>query len=111
VDCSTSPPRINFGSQANFDTESFKLSADTKAKLRQVVPLIIGVASKNPDGQLLRRVVVEGYASKTGAYLLNLQLSMRRAEEVLCSLFENPRLGERALTLDEKRIVVVICFS
>lgn len=105
VDCSTSPPRINFGSQANFDTESFKLSADTKAKLRQVVPLIIGVASKNPDGQLLRRVVVEGYASKTGAYLLNLQLSMRRAEEVLCSLFENPRLGERALTLDEKRIV------
>jgi flagellar motor protein MotB len=72
VDCSTSPPRINFGSQANFDTESFKLSADTKAKLRQVVPLIIGVANKNPDGQLLRRVVIEGYASKSGAYLAKL---------------------------------------
>lgn len=103
VDCLTN--RINFGPQAFFATGRFELSSDTKLKLREVVPLVISVASKNPDSKLLRRVVIEGYASKSGSYLLNLQLSMRRAEEVLCSLFEGVRPNERALTLKEKQVV------
>lgn len=70
-----------------------------------MVPVIISVANKNPDRQLLRRVVIEGYASKSGTYLHNLQLSMRRAEEVLCGLFENPGANERGLTLEEKQVV------
>ena len=103
VDCQTN--RINFGPQAFFAVNSFEISSDTKAKLREVVPVIVGVATKNPDRKLLRRVVIEGYASKSGTYLLNLQLSMRRAEEVLCSLFDRPRQNERALTLGEKQVV------
>lgn len=103
VDCLTN--RINFGPQAFFATGRFELSSDTKLKLREVVPLVISVASKNSDSKLLRRVVIEGYASRSGSYLLNLQLSMRRAEEVLCSLFEGSRPNERALTLQEKQVV------
>lgn len=103
VDCLTN--RINFGPQAFFATGRFELSSDTKLKLREVVPLIISVASKNSDSHLLRRVVIEGYASRSGSYLLNLQLSMRRAEEVLCSLFEGSRPNVRALTLQEKQVV------
>ncbi len=103
VDCLTN--RINFGPQAFFATGRFELSGDTKLKLREVVPLVISVANKNPDSKLLRRVVIEGYASRSGSYLLNLQLSMRRAEEVLCSLFEGTRQNERALTLSEKQVV------
>jgi outer membrane protein OmpA-like peptidoglycan-associated protein len=103
VDCLTN--RINFGPQAFFAVNSFGISPSTKSKLREVVPVIISVANKNPDRQLLRRVVIEGYASKSGTYLHNLQLSMRRAEEVLCSLFENPSPNERGLTLQEKQVV------
>lgn len=103
VDCLTN--RINFGPQAFFAVNSFEISPDTKSKLRDVVPVIIGIANKNDDGKLLRRVVIEGYASKSGTYLHNLQLSMRRAEEVLCGLFEAPRPQERPLTLQEKQAV------
>ncbi|MBK8762401.1 MAG: OmpA family protein [Sulfuritalea sp.] len=103
VDCQTN--RINFGPQAFFAVNSFGISSSTKTKLREVVPVIISVANKNPDRQLLRRVVIEGYASKSGTYLHNLQLSMRRAEEVLCGLFENPGANERGLTLEEKQVV------
>ncbi len=103
VDCLTN--RINFGPQAFFATGRFDLTTDTKLKLREVVPLVISVARKNSDSKLLRRVVIEGYASRSGSYLLNLQLSMRRAEEVLCSLFEGSRPNERALTLQEKQVV------
>jgi len=102
VDCINN--RIDFGAQAQFGNNDSKLPETAKQALRQFVPIVLNVARKD-RGKLLKRVVVEGYASPTGSYLLNLQLSMRRAESVLCSLFETPKSNEAPLLDDDKRMI------
>ncbi len=102
VDCINN--RIDFGVQAQFDNNDSKLPDNAKQKLREFVPILLTVARKDL-GKLLKRVVVEGYASPTGSYLLNLQLSMRRAETVLCSLFEAPKANEILLSIPDKQMV------
>ena len=102
VDCVNN--RIDFGAQAQFGNNDFGLSDAAKEKLREFTPVLLTVARKD-QGHLLKRVVVEGYASPTGSYLLNLQLSMRRAETVLCSLFELPKTTEIPLSLDDRKMV------
>ena len=102
VDCINN--RIDFGVQAQFDNKESKLRDSAKNKLREFVPILLSVARKD-QGKLLKRVVVEGYASPTGSYLLNLQLSMRRAETVLCSLFEVPQANETVLSIPDKQMV------
>jgi len=102
VDCINN--RIDFGVQAQFDNKESRLRDPAKQKLREFVPILLSVARKD-QGKLLKRVVVEGYASPTGSYLLNLQLSMRRAETVLCSLFEVPKANETVLSIPDKQMV------
>jgi len=102
VDCVNN--RIDFGAQAQFGNNDSKLPDPAKQKLRRFVPILLSVARKD-QGKLLKRVVVEGYASPTGSYLLNLQLSMRRAETVLCSLFEAPKSNEIILSIPDKQMV------
>ncbi|MGH8549602.1 MAG: flagellar motor protein MotB [Methylococcales bacterium] len=102
VDCENK--RIDFGAQAQFGNNDSRLPDSVKRKLREFVPVLLNVA-RNDHGKLIKRVVVEGYASVTGSYLLNLQLSMRRAEIVLCSLFAPPGSYERPLADDDKRMV------
>jgi flagellar motor protein MotB len=42
-----------------------------------------------PCGQRwLRRVVVEGFTDRTGSYLYNLDLSLRRSQSVICALVD-----------------------
>lgn len=102
VDCLNN--RIDFGSQAQFGNNDSQLPEQAKQALRRFVPIVLNVARKD-QGKLLKRVVVEGYASPTGSYLLNLQLSMRRAETVLCSLFETPKANETALLDEDRRMI------
>lgn len=102
VDCVNN--RIDFGIQAQFGNNDSKLPDNAKQKLREFVPILLTVARKD-QGKLLKRVVVEGYASPTGSYLLNLQLSMRRAETVLCSLFEPAKPNEIPLSIVDKKMV------
>ena len=102
VDCINN--RIDFGIQAQFGNNDSNLPNNAKQKLREFVPILLSVARKD-RGKLLKRVVVEGYASPTGSYLLNLQLSMRRAETVLCSLFEAPKPNEIVLSVPDKQMV------
>jgi outer membrane protein OmpA-like peptidoglycan-associated protein len=102
VDCVNN--RIDFGAQAQFGNNDSKLPDSAKQKLREFVPVLLAVA-RTDQGKLLKRVVVEGYASQTGSYLLNLQLSMRRAETVLCSLFEMPKQIGIPLSGEDKKMV------
>ena len=104
VDCDNDK-RVDFGSQALFENNKFILSNDTKVKLRQFVPIIYQVVNQDKNNALLKQVIIEGYASQTGSYLHNLQLSMRRAEAVLCSLFEQPLENETPLTDEYKAMI------
>ena len=103
VDCVNQ--KIDFGKQAEFSNGDYSLKPEAKQKLRQFIPKIYGVVNHTAGKKLLKRVDIEGYASNTGEYLLNLQLSMRRAESVLCSRFDPPSLSEPPLTTEQKDMI------
>jgi outer membrane protein OmpA-like peptidoglycan-associated protein len=86
---------IDFGSQATFkygDTV-FKGSASeilkTEDALRKFVPELLDWSNSDLGKKVVKRIVVEGYTDKEGAYLFNLDLSLKRSERVLCVLLDD----------------------
>jgi outer membrane protein OmpA-like peptidoglycan-associated protein len=83
---------IDFGSQAKFkfgkpDFEGSPQELEKKEDaLRKFVPELLALANADLGKKVIKRVVVEGYTDKTGNYLSNLDLSLRRSERVLCVL-------------------------
>jgi outer membrane protein OmpA-like peptidoglycan-associated protein len=71
--------------------------------LREFAPVILKFADSTCGKKLLRRVVVEGYTSQTGSYLLNLDLSLKRAHSVLCALYDQPGADEKSLAESQKQ--------
>ncbi|MGK5090431.1 OmpA family protein [Deltaproteobacteria bacterium TL4] len=88
VDCVNN--RIDFGTQALFDFGKYNLSQNAEIALRSFVPEILKIANTDTGQKWLKRIVVEGFTDRRGAYLLNLNLSLQRAQQVLCSLFRPP---------------------
>src|SRR5262249_45079879 len=50
----------------------------------------------------LKRIVVEGFTDQRGSYLYNLNLSLQRSQQVICSLLMTATPAERPLTANEK---------
>jgi flagellar motor protein MotB len=97
--------RVSFGERARFANKDYNLSSDSAQRLRTFTPVVLGFADSTCGRKLLKRVVVEGYTSKTGSYFLNLDLSLKRAHSVLCALFDTPILGEPGLTEEQKTAI------
>jgi hypothetical protein len=58
-----------------------------------------------------KRAVVEGYASKTGTYLFNLNLSLERSQRVLCELLREPsNPSERSFSSEDRKLVATKFF-
>lgn len=79
---------VDFGDRARFATAGHQIDAETAARLRAFVPRLLAVAQRPPGQEWLGRVLVEGYADPRGDYLYNLNLSLQRAQRVLCVLLE-----------------------
>jgi flagellar motor protein MotB len=79
---------INFGERAYFDYNSATLSPEKRKVLRQFVPRVLNVANMQCGKDWLRRIVVEGFTDRTGSYLYNLDLSLRRSQSVICALVD-----------------------
>lgn len=79
---------INFGTRSQFQRLSSALSAEQQDTLRRFVPRILDVARTPRCERWFKRVVVEGFTSPTGTYLYNLNLSLNRAQRVLCVLLD-----------------------
>jgi outer membrane protein OmpA-like peptidoglycan-associated protein len=90
---------LDFGEQAQFDLNSSTLTGEQQALLRAFIPTILSIANDSIGKRILKRIVVEGYTDKTGTYLSNLNLSLRRSQRVLCALFASPAKGETPLTM------------
>jgi outer membrane protein OmpA-like peptidoglycan-associated protein len=90
---------IDFGEKAQFDFNSSTLTGEQQALLRAFIPKILSIANDSLGKRILKRIVVEGYTDKTGTYLSNLNLSLRRSQRVLCGLFASPSKGETPLTM------------
>lgn len=90
--------KISFGTRALFTLNSHKLGPAAEKTLRAYVPKVLELA-RAQDGcsKVFKRVIVEGFASQSGTYIHNLNLSLQRAERVLCVLLST-RSASDALT-------------
>lgn len=94
---------VEFGVLADFEHDRDNLTAVQERHIRGVVRKVLEVARSRTCDRWLKRVVVEGFASQTGTYLHNLDLSFRRSQRVLCVLL-NPGAGD-ALTIQDRKDV------
>lgn len=95
---------VSFGEKARFGLNSYDLSSASASRLREFAPEVLRLADLSCGRELFKRVVVEGYTSQEGDYLLNLNLSLNRAHSVVCALLENPKQpGGIGLNDDQKR--------
>lgn len=95
---------IDFGTLVQFADRmhSFENPAD-ESFIRAFVPEVLKVARAQNCEAWLKRVVVEGFASRTGDYLYNLNLSYLRSQRVLCALL-NSRAPDAIAEADRKLI-------
>jgi outer membrane protein OmpA-like peptidoglycan-associated protein len=94
---------IDFGDRARFAFNRSALAPDQEAVLRRFVPEVLELANAEVGRKVLKRVVVEGYADRTGSYLGNLNLSLQRSQRVLCAMFAGT--GENLLSDAQKESV------
>jgi flagellar motor protein MotB len=81
---------IDFGTVIRFkDKEHVFENPSDEAFVRKFVPNVLNTARTAECTKWLKRVVVEGFASKTGDYLFNLNLSYLRSQRVLCALLNS----------------------
>ncbi|MBF0185963.1 MAG: OmpA family protein [Magnetococcales bacterium] len=94
---------ISFGTLALFAKNKHKLDASAEATLRAYVPRILNLTRSQGCQHVFKRVIVEGFASQSGTYIHNLNLSLQRAERVICSLLD-PLVAD-ALSEEDRRDV------
>jgi flagellar motor protein MotB len=95
---------VDFGTLVQFDNSKHTFEAPSDEHLiRQFVPEVLKVARAQKCQKWLKRVVVEGFASRTGNYLDNLNLSYLRSQRVLCALL-NTRTAD-ALNENDRRLI------
>jgi outer membrane protein OmpA-like peptidoglycan-associated protein len=97
--------RINLGRIVNFDDSKYAIEPDASKFLRSYIPSVLETVKNKECKQFFRRVIVEGYTSKTGDYMTNLDLSLKRSKEVVCELAKTDSDGTGGLSLDEKNQV------
>jgi flagellar motor protein MotB len=99
---------IDFGTWAVFPNNSSVLDASQQTSLRYFVPEVLSIAREPICKHWLRQIIVEGFASRTGTYLHNLDLSTKRSERVLCALL-NP-YGTPKVTDPDRQLIQSLFF-
>ncbi|CAE6844790.1 hypothetical protein R69619_07172 [Paraburkholderia nemoris] len=95
---------IDFGTLVQFQDNAHKFeNPEDEHFVRRFIPRVLDVARAPTCDKWLKRVVVEGFASKTGDYLFNLNLSYLRSQRVLCALL-NTQAPDALSAADRSRI-------
>lgn len=100
VDCKDN--RINFGEAGRFGHNDYRLNATGIEALNTLVPIILKAANSENSEKWLKQIVIEGFTDTDGAYLYNLNLSLRRSEWVMCSLLDSTFNQNLSLTDEQK---------
>lgn len=103
---------IDFGPRGRFEREGQNtLSPPQRTLLREFTPKLLEQLRTSEAGRnWFKRAVVEGYASQTGKYLFNLNLSLERSERVLCELLRDPPVGESPLSEADRELIATRFF-
>lgn len=94
---------ISFGTLALFATNRHRLDPAAETTLRAYVPKVLTLARSTGCSGVFKRVIVEGFASQSGTYIHNLNLSLQRAERVLCALLD-PSVGGALSDADRRDV-------
>lgn len=94
---------ISFGTLALFATNRHKLDPAAETALRAYVPKVLSLARSKGCSEVFKRVIVEGFASQSGTYIHNLNLSLQRAQRVLCALLD-PSVGGALTDIDRRSV-------
>lgn len=103
---------IDFGPRGRFEREGQNtLSVPQRQVLREFTPKLLDRLRVTDAGKYwFKRAVVEGYASQSGKYLFNLNLSLERSERVLCELLREPVNGDLALPPGDRELIATRFF-
>ena len=103
---------IDFGPRGRFGREGQNtLSPPQRDLIRQFTPKFLDKLRTSDAGKRwFKRAVVEGYASQSGKYLFNLNLSLERSARVLCELLRDPPSGEQRMSEEDRRLVATKFF-
>jgi outer membrane protein OmpA-like peptidoglycan-associated protein len=98
---------IDFGREVTFEREGQNtFTVEQKRLLREFTPRLVNKLRDSPAAQKwFKRTLVEGYASRTGKYLFNLNLSLERSERVLCELLRGAMPGEIPIAEADRRLI------
>ena len=94
---------VSFGTLALFETDKHRLDDRAGSTLRAYVPKVLDLARSPRCVSVFKRVTVEGFASQSGTYIHNLNLSLQRAERVLCVLLDPAK--KNPLSEEDRRFV------
>lgn len=95
---------VDFGEAARFGSGDHHLSREGSLLLRGYVQELLAAVDTGPGRQWFRRVIVEGFTDTVGSYLYNLDLSMKRAQSVVCALMSG-NSSEAPLSAEQQRRV------
>ncbi|WP_029007529.1 OmpA/MotB family protein [Azospirillum halopraeferens] len=101
VHISTERMTIDFGEVGRFASGSDALTPEALDLLRGFIPRVLAEARSALGQKWFKRVIVEGFTDTDGSYLFNLDLSLRRAQRVVCTLLTPGAEGRASLTDDE----------
>ena len=100
---------VDFGTRGRFEKEGQNtLSPRQRDMVVNFTKDLLVVLRKPKVKEWFKRTIVEGYASQTGTYLFNLNLSLERSERVICELLRDPGDGINLEAAD--RVVVAQSF-
>ena len=106
---------VDFGEVGRFASGSHVLSPEAVVLIRSFVPEILEEARTDLGRKWFKRVVAEGFTDTDGSYLPNLNLSLDRAQRVVCTLLTPVEAGQPSLTDAEmaqvRRLFLVGGFS
>ncbi|MDD5175035.1 MAG: flagellar motor protein MotB [Sterolibacterium sp.] len=100
---------IEFGSIAEFSRNGHNLPEDRKDVIRRLMAGVLEIARSGKCSPWIKNIVVDGYASQEGSYLLNLNLSLQRSQRMLCVLLDskaNTSLSEADRKFVRKKFLV-----
>lgn len=98
---------IDFGPRGRFEREGQNALSPAQGELlRTFTPVLLDLLRTTPAGKhWFKRAIVEGYASQSGKYLFNLNLSLERSERVICELLRTPLNGVPPLADADRQLI------
>jgi outer membrane protein OmpA-like peptidoglycan-associated protein len=96
---------VDFGDKARFPFARHTLTHEQARTLRAFAPKLLAIADSPEGRRWIRHIIVEGHTDDVGRYMTNLDLSLMRAQRVLCVLLAVPTPDEQPLSDLQRRAI------